>query len=207
MIYRYQKNKHAELLEKAAAILNEGGVALLPTETVYGLFVRADLEEAQQRLFDIKRRPESKILSLTLNSLEKIKKYARVEPWQELVLKQFLPGPVTFVLRSIKPVTRLVVTEEGTVGIRLPEHSFVQELISKTGPLASTSANVSGDASPVDFSDINPQIIEAVDFALNDGRCCIGIPSTVYDLTFNPGRVLREGAVKEEQIRRVIDAR
>lgn len=207
MIYRYSQEKQKELLDKAAEVLLGGGVALLPTETVYGLFALAESEQAQRRIFEIKKRPENRVLSLTLDSPGKIKHHARVEPWQEAVLNHFLPGPVTFVLGSETPLTEFLVTREKTVGIRIPDVDFIRQLIKLTGPLASTSANFSGEPSPAAFSQIKSDLIKRVDFALDAGTCRLETPTTVYDLTFKPGRVIRAGAVEAEEIRRIIDAR
>lgn len=190
-----------ETIAEIAETLRSGGVAILPTETVYGIFCSYDDESAIRRIFEIKRRPQEKILTLTLADVAEAKKYVELASWQEKVIEEFLPGPVTFVFKPVVALSEFLVSREGKTGIRIPDSPATRKIIRATGkPLASTSANLSGMPSPASFEEIEKELIEAADVSLDAGICEVKVPSTVFDLSFYPGKVIREGAVSPEAI-------
>lgn len=187
-----------------ADILRNGGVALIPTETVYGLFCVYNNKEAIERIFQIKRRPKEKILTLTLADVEQSEEFVFLEYWQKKTMERFLPGPVTFVLKTKANLLSELISQEGKTGIRIPDLDFIRRLIIDLKvPLASTSANLSGQPSPASFSDISVEILNSVDIAVDGGECTEKIPSTVYDLSFFPGKLIRKGKIGEEEIVKV----
>lgn len=193
-----------EIISQIAETIRKGGVAILPTETVYGLFCCYDSEMAIKRIFEIKKRPQEKILTLTLSDVTEAKNYVELEEWQERVIEEFLPGPVTFVFKPLVSLSEFLISSEGKTGIRIPDSLATRKIIRAAGkPLASTSANISGMPSPASFEEIPQELIEAADISLDAGTCKLKVPSTVYDLTFFPGKVIREGAVSSDTIVRV----
>jgi len=193
-------------IEKIAASLRDGAIAVLPTETVYGIFFRYDLSEAAERVYRIKQRPKEKVFTLTLDRAEAATDYFLLEDWQLDTLRQLLPGPVTFVLKPAVNLKSYLLSDEGKTGLRVPDQPLVQRIIERVGyPLASTSANLSGAPAPADFKSIPGEIIEEVDLALDAGVCRLKVPSTVYDLSFYPGKIIRAGAVEPEIIRKTAE--
>ncbi|MCX7831388.1 MAG: L-threonylcarbamoyladenylate synthase [Actinobacteria bacterium] len=198
-----EKLEKQEILE-IVEILRNGGIALIPTETVYGLFCVYNNKQAVERIFEIKKRPKEKILTLTLADVEQSEDFVFLENWQKSTMKRFLPGPVTFVLKTKANLLPELISEEGKTGIRIPDLELIQELIQYLRmPLASTSANLSGHPSPAKFSDVSQEILHSVDVAVDGGECSEKIPSTVYDLSFFPGRLIRKGKIEEEEIVKV----
>lgn len=193
-------------IEKIAASLRLGAVAVLPTETVYGIFFRYDLPKLAERVYEVKQRPIEKVFSLTLASTDDVTQYFLLEKWQLDTVKELLPGPITFVLKPAVSLENYLVSSEGKTGLRIPDQPLVQKIIERVGyPLASTSANLSGNPSPADFNSVSVKILEKVDFALNAGKCRLKTPSTVYDLSFYPGKIIRIGAVDPEVIRKTAE--
>lgn len=177
------KNQNGKLKE-AAELLKSGGVLIFPTETVYGLGANIYDEEAVARVYALKERDENKPLSIALPSIDEIEKYAMVDAKQMEFIRQKLPGPLTVVLEKTELVPDYLCKK--TVGIRVPDHKVIQELLKLSGPITATSANVSSRPAPQTFEEVS---IEA-DMALDGGACTYKKPSRVIDLT--TGEVIRE---------------
>lgn len=188
-------NKH---IQKAIQILKKGGIAIFPTDTIFGIGCRLDNQEALKKLFKIRNRPEEKAVLAVVDSLEMAKKYVYIpRKVQSQLIDTFWPGPLTIVLPcKTKKVPPLARGGGKTLGVRQTNHPILLELIKAVGaPLVAPSANFAGEKSPKIFSDIDPKLIALVDFALD-------IPSggqqasTVVDCSHRQWKILREGAVK-----------
>lgn len=200
-IIKLSRENFDEAVAKVASVLSGGGVALIPTETVYGLFTLYGNQSGVKRIFEIKKRPIEKAIALTLSNPSDIGKYAYLEESKKRLLESLLPGPVTAVLEAAAGVHITAVSKEGTIGIRIPDYSFTLKVISSLSkPLLSTSANISGEEAPADFKKINASIIEKVDIAVGAGQSPLGVPSTVVDLRGEKPVVIREGAVSAEEL-------
>lgn len=177
--------KTDEVFSAAIKVLREGGVILYPTDTVWGLGCDATRPDAVARIFDIKRRPDSKSLVLLASDLDMVARYVKAVPGIAVDLVEVNDAPMTIIYpgaiagdapadgdaSSDKGDKHLLawnaVAADGTVGIRVPLHDFCKELVRKLGrPLVSTSANISGEPSPVSRRDIAPEIVEAVDYVV-----------------------------------------
>lgn len=194
-----------KLTNELARILSDGGIAVLPTETVYGLFARFDDTDAVERIFEIKGREKTKVLSLTLSEAGRAGDYVRLASWQKKTLEYFLPGPITMVLESkLGDFSYLV--EEGKTGIRIPDFQITLDILKACRiPLVSTSANLSGMSASGSFAEIDDSILSSVDFCVDAGDLPLKVPSTVYDLSFFPGRVIREGTIRSADIIQVAE--
>lgn len=177
----------------AAAAIALGEVVGVPTDTVYGLAVDPWNEEAIERLYDLKGRPEHKPIGLLVASVGQAEEIADLGAGRRLV--EHWPGALTLVVRP-----RVVIPDwigdrvVGTVGIRVPDHDELRELLEETGPLAVTSANRSGEADLLDDSAARAIFGDRVRVYL-PGRCEGGVASTVIDATRGEVRVLRAGPV------------
>ena len=170
--------KRDEALAGALQTLRAGGTILYPTDTVWGLGCDATNPDAVAKIFEIKRRSEAKSLVLLASDLDMVAKYIRQVPSMAVDLVEVNDKPMTLIYPDAqvgeegKPGDRWhlawnAVAEDGTVGIRIPQFDFCRDLAYKLGrPVVSTSANISGETTPVRFSEIPQEIKDAVDFVV-----------------------------------------
>ncbi len=192
-------------IAKAAAAIRGGGLVVYPTETVYGLGADARSDEAVAKVFAAKVRPLESPISIAVGSAKMARKVAELTPAAEALLKKFTPGPLTIVLKAKPTVSRLLTSSTGKVGIRVPNHPAALRLIESVGgPITTTSANVSGSPPPATVKEALGQLGERVDLALDAGRCELRTPSTVVDLSTKHLKILREGPITGEDIRKAL---
>ena len=154
-----------EIVDEAVRVLKEGGVILYPTDTVWGLGCDATNEAAVQRVFGIKRRSEAKSLVLLAADMDMVARYIKQIPSIAIDLVEVNDAPMTIVYPGAQGLAPAVVAEDGSVGIRIPNHEFCKELVRRLrAPLVSTSANISGEPSPASFREISQEIKDAVDW-------------------------------------------
>lgn len=187
-----------EKIQKAVDILQNGGIVLLPTDTVFGICCRIDKQESVERLFAIKKRDEHQAVPILTSSADMVKEY--VQPFDEKVeklMEDFWPGGLTIVLKAKKEkVLPLVRGDGNTIGVRIPDLLSTFQIIEKLGvPLVGTSANFHGKPSATKFTQLDPELVQLVDYVLEEDSLG-GKPSTVIDCSTSPWKILREGAVK-----------
>ncbi|HBB76161.1 MAG: hypothetical protein UT87_C0001G0033 [Candidatus Levybacteria bacterium GW2011_GWC1_40_19] len=186
-------------LKKAIDVLKKGGIIIFPTDTAFGIGCRIDDEKAIERLFEIRKRPESKATPVLFSSIKQVEEY--VLPFglsvRELMEKHW-PGGLTIVLpANLEKVPSLVRGGGLNIGVRIPDHVDTQALIKMVdAPILGPSANFHGDPTPYSYNDLNRDLISKVDYVLN-GETKTRISSTVIDCSVNPWRVLRFGAVRD----------
>ncbi len=180
----------------AAEAIKQGKVVVFPTETVYGVGCRFDDEAAKERIFALKKRDHSKPLGIYLLSFEEVKKHAIVPPSAEKLAREFLPGPLTLVLPG-KIGRRL--------GFRIPSDEVTRRLIFLAGtPLAGTSANLSGQESPVTGEEAIAAMNGRVDVIMDAGRTELGRESTVIDLCGDEPVLIREGVIPVDVLSKIL---
>ncbi len=175
----------AGAVDAAVACLRAGGVVVLPTETVYGVAALADNSSAVEELFVRKGRPADRRVAVLVADLDQARSLAVVDGRTIALAEVAWPGPLTMVLPTAPG------SDEATVGVRCPDHALVQAVATSVGPIATTSANRSGDPTPADAASAAASLGGDL-LVLDDGRCT-GMPSTVVDLTVDPAVILREG--------------
>jgi L-threonylcarbamoyladenylate synthase len=180
---------------EAAKVLARGGTVVYPTETVYGIGASIYIPEAVVRVFEIKGRDRDMPLSVAVASFEMIERIARIDEDEMLLLRKVFPGPVTVLVEKSPDLSDLLTAGSSLVGIRFPDHPMALELIGMTGPITSTSANLSGQKPPASLEELDPKIAGEVDLVLDGGRSKYAHPSTLVDLATR--RVIREGAGME----------
>lgn len=202
------RSLRVDVIAEAAATVRAGGLIIYPTETVYGLGADACSDEAVAKVFVAKVRPIEAPISVAVSSLEMARQFTRITPKAEVIFKKFLPGPLTVILSAKPKMSKLLTAGTGKVGVRVPDHPVALKLLDFVGgPITSTSANISGRPAPSTLKEALVQIGKSVDLAIDAGRCKLGAPSTVVDLTVEPFEVLREGPVSGERIRRALALR
>lgn len=176
-------------LQTAEVLKTPGAVALVPTETVYGLVARAGDEEACKRIFELKQRSAAKVLGWFVADWRELASYGvKLAGLPEKLAEKYCPGPITV----IAPVEG-----GGTLGFRSPDHPFLRELLKRTGPLYQTSANLSGRPDPRDVSSALAELSGAPDIAVDGGRLADDAAgSTVVDAAGEELKILRQGKLE-----------
>ena len=192
-------------IERAVAILRDGGLVAYPTDTVYGLAALPTDDRAVARLFEAKKRAVDRAVPLLIASPADVELVVNEVPEiARRLMRAFWPGALTIVFRTAADFRSAAV--DRTVALRVPGHPTPRQLAELLGaPITGTSANISGEPEPLTADDVRSQLGDAVDLIIDGGRCAGGRPSTVVDCTTEPPRVLREGAVSREELARAAD--
>lgn len=187
----------------AAATLGRGELVVLPTDTVYGIGARPDVDGATDRLFTAKDRPRSLTLPVLVADVATARLVAELDDRADTAAAAWWPGPVTLVLpRTERSRAWDLGDERETIGVRVPSEPLALELLRATGPLAVTSANRSGEPPGRTCDDLVATFGDAVAVYLCREDPLEGDASSVLDLTVWPPRVLREGALSTEALAR-----
>jgi len=191
-----------DAIERAVSVLNAGGLVGLPTETVYGLAARADIEDAVAKIFRAKGRPSDHPLILHISDISELDRYAFNVPRVAMTLaEQCWPGPLTLLLHKTSAVSPLVTGGRETVAIRIPANECAREIIRQCGHgLAAPSANVFGHVSPSSAQHVLDDLGDRVELIVDDGNCSIGVESTIVDFTTSDPQLLRPGGFPAEDL-------
>ncbi|MDA8618421.1 L-threonylcarbamoyladenylate synthase [Candidatus Pelagibacter bacterium] len=196
-------------LSKTIKYLNNGNIAGLPTETVYGLGGNAYSKRSIEKIFKLKGRPKSNPLIIHYFNLSKALKDVEINKNFLKLYKKFCPGPITFILNKkinskINPLASAKLT---TVAVRFPKHKVIRTILKKINfPLAMPSANKSFNVSPVCALDVVDEFKKKVKLIIDGGKSKIGIESTVIDLTKFP-EILRPGIIDNSLIKKILKSK
>ena len=191
----HPENPQPRLLKQAVALLAQGGVLAVPTDSSYALVCHLDDKAAVDALRRIRGLDDKQLLSLVCRDLSELASYARVDNAQYRLLKLGTPGPFTFVLEASKEVPRRIShPQRKTIGLRVPEHSVLLDLLElHEGPLLATTLILPGETDPLnDPEEIRDRLEKQVAGVIEAGACP-SAPTTVIDLTTSPPEVLRLG--------------
>lgn len=193
-------------LREPAKIIKEGGIAIFPTETVYGIGTNGLNEEAVKQLYEVKQRPLNKPISLLVNSIDMIEEIAKdITDIEYELIKEFFPGPLTIILKKKDVVPNILTANQDTVGIRMPANKIAIKLTDYAGvPIATPSANISGRPSGTNIKDIMEDFDGKVDYFVDEGPSKIGLASTIVKVEKGIPKILRKGAISEEQIKQIL---
>lgn len=163
--------EYREDISKAVEVMNKGGIILYPTDTIWGIGCDATNEEAVKRVFEIKKRNDSKALITLIDSEAKLQFYVPEVPEVAWQLIDVTDRPLTIIYDGARNLAPNLLAEDGSVGIRVTQEEFSRNLCMRMKrAIVSTSANVSGAPSPKCFSDISPEILSAVDYVCTSRR-------------------------------------
>jgi L-threonylcarbamoyladenylate synthase len=183
-------------LGRAAGALRAGEAIVIPTDTVYGLAALPGVPGATGRLFALKGRAANVPLAVLCADVEQALALAEgPDDAVRAVADKHWPGPLTLVLRRRPGLGYELGETHDTVGVRCPDHDFVHALAAEVGPIATTSANLHGQPTPVDAPDVAALFRDGIAVTVDAGPCQ-GTPSTVVDTTTEPWKVLRQGALE-----------
>jgi tRNA threonylcarbamoyl adenosine modification protein (Sua5/YciO/YrdC/YwlC family) len=192
-------------IEKAVQILKEGKIVAFPTDTVYGLGVSAENEAAVKRLYQVKKRPLDKPMTLFLEKKGGVIRFVRTVPlFAQRLVNEFWPGPLTLIFKASQGSPHSLISKQGKIGLRLSAHPIPQTIIEKGKILlATTSANLSGKLTPSTPGDLDEALLDGIDLLIDGGESLLGEASTIVDVTRFPPRLMREGWLGPQQIEKV----
>ncbi|MFB0526431.1 MAG: L-threonylcarbamoyladenylate synthase [bacterium] len=183
-------------IEQAVRVLRRRGLVIFPTDTVYGLGASIRFPETIKKIYRIKKRSGRKPLVFLIGFKKDVRKFAdNISREAKRLVRDFWPGALTLVFPSKK---------YKTIALRMPDHRIALELIRGAGPLAVTSANLSGKKENVTLKTVEKRLLKGADLCIDGGKAPRGSVSTVVDLTKHPFQVIREGCIKEKELREAI---
>jgi L-threonylcarbamoyladenylate synthase len=191
------------VITRAVAIVQDGGLVALPTETVYGLAADASNAHAVAAIYRVKGRPDFNPLIVHVRGRDHAEKLAYVPPLARALAARFWPGPLTLVLplRDGAPVAPAVTAGLATIALRCPAHPVMQAVLQQSGlALAAPSANASGRISPTCAAHVAASLPSADLLIVDGGACAQGIESTIVDCSQRGWRILRPGPITAEQL-------
>ncbi|MGL4730713.1 MAG: L-threonylcarbamoyladenylate synthase [Clostridium sp.] len=193
-----------KILKNAGETIENGGLVVFPTETVYGLGANALDEDAVKKIFIAKGRPQDNPLIVHVADFD-IKKYVKkITPVAKDIMKKFWPGPITIILEKSDLIPEITSANLKTIGMRMPSNKIALELIKASNtPIAAPSANISGKPSPTDIESCVEDLEGKVDYILGGSESEVGLESTIVDCTSQPLCILRPGGITLEMLKEI----
>jgi L-threonylcarbamoyladenylate synthase len=195
------KAERAAAIAAAIDVLRAGGVIAYPTDTLYGLAVDPRSDAAIARLFDVKQRDRRQAIPLIAADLEQAALACRLTGDALRVARAFWPGPLSVVAEADRRLSSAVLSDDGTVAVRVPAHALARELASAFGfCITATSANVSGDPPTASADVVVATLADRIDLLLDGGEAPGGPPSTIVAFRGGAPSLVRAGAIAWERV-------
>ena len=189
-----------QAIQEALKVLGEGGLVAFPTDTVYGLGALAFNSIAVESIYAAKNRPVEKAIPILLADLADLPKVtSSLPPLAIKLASRFWPGPLTLVVPK-NPNLPESVSATDTVAVRVPDHPVARALLRAAGPMAVTSANISGQSSPTTADEVFAQLGGRIKLIVDGGKSPGGMPSTLVDCTGNEPVILRDGPISMKEL-------
>lgn len=197
----------SDAIEQAAELIQHQGVVVFPTQCLYGLAADARDSLAIKKIFHIKHRPETNPLLILIHSLMDLEELVtHIPDTAHRLMQAMWPGGLTLIFEAAPGVSDLLTAGTGKIGVRIPSHPVARALVKASGrPVTGTSANLSGAPGCSQIKDLPQNILQAADLVLDAGPLKGGTGSTILDITCDPFRILRSGAIPIHCIQRIID--
>jgi L-threonylcarbamoyladenylate synthase len=191
---------HPNAIRHAIDVLRNNGLVAFPTDTVYGLAAPVNNIESINRLYVVKGRNNTKAIAVLLGDSNQLSQVAvDLSETAQKTADNLWPGPLTMIVPR-NPALPEILSPLPTIGVRIPDHPVALALLKTAGPLAVTSANLSGAANTLTAKQVMKQLKGRIHLIIDGGRAPGGVPSTVIDYTTNEPKILREGPITLEQI-------
>ncbi len=188
-------------IEKAKQVIKDGGIVVYPTETAYGIAADALNPEAVEKVFEAKKRPRDKGMTVIVDSLETAEKYAKLSDNERKVVEEFMPGPLTLITEKKDNVPD-VLNDKFVFRI---SSSGIAEDLAKVGPITATSANISGEETSYSIDDISEELKTSVDYVIDIGSLERQPTSTIAEIKNEEVVLYREGPISKDQIANVLN--
>ena len=201
--FDWKNNVDESELNKIKEILDNDGVIIFPTDTVYGIACNCFSEKAIKKVFDIKKRPENKPINVLSNNLDKIKLVIRnINEKEEFLINKYMPGALTIILDKNEKVSDILTAGLDTIGVRIPKNNISLRILENVSyPLATTSANISGDSAGIKISDFLKEFDGVVDAIIDGGETDLKVASTIVRVeSDNKLKIIREGTLKIKEM-------
>lgn len=196
----------AEAIQTALEILQNGGLVAFPTDTVYGVGALAFDGKAVESIYTAKQRPIEKAIPVLIADAADMEKVGmNIPDFANQLAARFFPGPLTCLIPK-QPTLPESVSATETVGVRVPDHEVARTLLRAAGPMAVTSANISGQPSPSTAQEVFAQLGGRIALIIDGGKTPGGVPSTLVDCTGNDLKILRDGPISLEEIRQKLSS-
>ncbi len=176
-------------------LLAVDGLVVYPTDTVYGLAADPFRPAAVDRLYAVKARPRDQPISIAVGAVADVFRYGEKTPTADLFVTKNLPGPFTMLLRATKAAPAPIVSNEGRIALRVPDHPIALLIAKSYGPITATSANLHGRPAPVTCTEARDQLGDRVDAYVDGGPTPLAGESTIVDLSGARAKVLRPGVL------------
>lgn len=204
-VFDWTKEIKEDELRIVTKALDEDKLIVFPTETVYGIAGNGLTLSVIDKMYQAKKRDYSKPFTLMVNDITKIKDIAYVSENEEKVIKKFMPGPITLILKKKDCISNLVTANSDTVGVRIPNHEIALSILKSVDyPLATSSANISGSVNNSNIEDIINDLENYVDIFIKGNISSNLLASTVVEIKNNEVNILRSGIISKENIEEVI---
>lgn len=199
--YNWKDGIKEEELNDVIDILNNNGIVIFPTETVYGIGGNALSDEVADRIYEVKQRPRDKAINILVSSKDEIEKYAKINSSiEKKIIEKYMPGPITLILEKKEGFGEAFTKDDSTIGVRIPDSNIIQEILRKVDfPLIAPSANISGMPSGIDAKDIMKDFDGKVDAIIDGGKAKLGAASTIVKVENEEIKVLRQGSLVIEE--------
>lgn len=196
-----ENNLSESQIRKIIDALRRGELIVYPTETLYGLGANALDETAVKKVYMVKKRPFDMPLSIAVSDIEMLEEVAVVDERAEILIKRFMPGPLTILLTKKPVIPDILTSGIAEVGVRIPDNPLALTLIRKFGnPITSTSANLHSHQNPTNIDDVIRDLGDSIRFYIDCGTTTIGKPSTIVQFNEDGFEIIRKGAIPVEQI-------
>lgn len=207
--FNFKKSTNSNILKDLGKNLQNGGIGIFPTDTVYGIGCNSFNENSIRKLFEIKHRNFSKPISVLISNQEMLNRLVEyISPEEQKLIDNFWPGALTIVFNKRNNISNLLTSNLNTIGIRMPNDKITLDLLNYSNvPLATTSANISGENSGTNIYDFYNKFNNKVDFIIDTGDSHIGKASTIVHLINGSPKILREGCISKEQIENVLSVK
>jgi L-threonylcarbamoyladenylate synthase len=191
-----------ESIQQAIKVVRDGGIIIYPTDTAFGIGCRIDNHTTVDRLFSIRKRPSTLAMPILVCSADMALTYFDMpSDIVRRLMKKYWPGALTIVSTCKKELIYSPIRADGeTVGIRMPNHKTILEIIQEVGvPVLGSSANFHGEKTPYSLGDLDQELVKLVDYVV-EGECAVGQASTVVDCSMDPYVIIRQGAIQISDI-------
>lgn len=190
-------------LKEVIEVLDNDGLVIFPTETVYGIASKATSLKAVDKLYEAKKRPRDKAINIMVGDSKDISKYAKINSEIEAkIIEEFMPGGITLILDKVDDFGEGFTLSNNTIGVRIPNNTIALKILKNISfPLTVPSANISNKPSGTEVKDIIDDFRNTVDIIIDGGKSVDSIPSTIVRVEDNKINILRQGKISEDEIK------
>ena len=200
LYFNWKEEIKEEELRKVKEVLEQDGLIIFPTDTVYGLACNCYSVKAIEKIFEIKKRIREKPINVLTDSVDKIETVATVSEKERKLVETYMPGALTIIFDKKEQVPSILTAGLYTVGVRIPDNEIALRILKESSyPLATTSANESGEEDGVEVKDLIPYFDGKVDIIIDGGATKLQKASTIIRVEEERIKVLREGSLKIEE--------